>query len=64
MNPKFQPRQIAYIIETSIFVKEVYVISSSNGFCLIRYPNKKGGYRIRESRLFRTEQEALIHSHK
>lgn len=47
MNPKFQPGQIAYIIESSIFVKKVYVISSSNGFCLIRYPNKKGGYRIR-----------------
>ena len=58
MNSKFQPGQIAYIIESSIFVKEVYVISSSNGFSLIRYPNKKGGYRIRESRLFRTEAEA------
>lgn len=63
MNPKFQPGQIAYIIESSIFVKED-VISSSNGFCLIRYPNKKDGYRIRESRLFGTEQEALMHSHK
>lgn len=64
MNPKFQPGQIAYIIESSIFVKEVYVISSSNGFCLIRYHNKKGGYRIRESRFFRTEQEAQASIHK
>ena len=59
-NPKFQAGDKAFIIESSIFVKEVYVIKSSGGFCLVRYPKGSGGYRVRESRLFRTEAEAQL----
>ena len=51
MNSKFQAGDKAFIIESSIFVKEVYVIKSSKGFCLVRYPKGSGGYRVRESRL-------------
>lgn len=32
MNSKFQAGDKAFIIESSIFVKEVYVIKSSGGF--------------------------------
>ena len=60
MNSKFQAGDKAFIIESSIFVKEVYVIKSSKGFCLVRYPKGCGGYRVRESRLFRTEAEAQL----
>ncbi len=59
-NPKFQAGDKGFIIESSIFVKEVYVIKSSGGFCLVRYPKSSGGYRVRESRLFRTEAEAQL----
>lgn len=59
-HPKFQAGDKAFIIESSIFVKEVYVIKSSGGFCLVRYPKSSGGYRVRESRLFRTEAEAQL----
>ena len=59
-NPKFQTGDKAFIIESSIFVKEVYVIKSSGGFCLVRYPKSSGGYRVRESRLCRTEAEAQL----
>lgn len=59
-NPKFQAGDKAFIIESSIFVKEVYVIKSSGGFCLVRYPQGRGGYRVRESRLYRTEAEAQL----
>lgn len=59
-NPKFQAGDKAFIIESSIFVKEVYVIKSSGGFCLVRYPKSSCGYRVRESRLFRTEAEAQL----
>ena len=38
MNLKFQAGDKAFIIESSIFVKEVYVIKASGGFCLVRYP--------------------------
>lgn len=55
---KFKAGCKAFIVESSIFVKEVYVVKSSGGFCLIRYANGDGGYRVRESRLFATEEEA------
>lgn len=58
MTSKFQAGDKAFIIESSIFVKEVYVIKSSGGFRLVIYPKSSGGYRVRESRLFRTEAEA------
>lgn len=60
MNSKFQAGDKAFIIESSIFVKEVYVIKSSGGFCLVRYPKGSGGYRVRASRHFRTEAEAQL----
>ena len=60
MNSKFQAGDKAFIIESSIFVKEVYVMKSSKGFCLVRYPQGRGGYRVRESRLFRTEVETQL----
>ena len=41
-----------------IFVKEVYIVRSTGGFCLIRYVNGDGVYRVRKSRLFATEEEA------
>lgn len=55
---KFKAGGKAFIVESSIFVKEVYVVKSSGGFCLIRYANGDGGYRVRESRLFASEEEA------
>lgn len=55
---KFKAGGKAFVVESSIFVKEVYVVKSSGGFCLIRYANGDGGYRVRESRLFSTEKEA------
>lgn len=55
---KFKAGDKAFVVESSIFVKEVYIVKSSGGFCLIRYASGDGGYRVRESRLFVTEEEA------
>ena len=55
---RFKAGGKAFIVESSIFVKEVYVVKSSGGFCLIRYAHGDGWYRVRESRLFSTEEEA------
>ena len=60
MNSKFQAGDKTFIIESSIFVKEVYVIKSSGGFCLIRYPQGRGAYRVRGSRLYTTEAESQL----
>ena len=55
---KFNPGERAFIIESSIFVKEVEIVKAAGGFVTIRYPNSSGGFRVRESRLFATKDEA------
>lgn len=40
----------AFIIESSIFVKEVEIIKIAGGFVTVRYPKSSGGFRIRKSR--------------
>ena len=56
--PKFNPGDKAYIIESTIFIKEVVVVKFSGGMYLVKYPNSNGGYKVRESRLYKTESEA------
>lgn len=55
---RFNPGDKAWIIESTIFVVEVEVVKFSGGFYLIKYPKKSAGYKVRESRLYRTEAEA------
>lgn len=55
---KFNPRDKAYIIESARFVVEVEIVNASGGFYLIKYPKKGGGYKVRESRLYKTKEEA------
>ena len=55
---KFNPGDRAWIVESTIFVVEVEIVKYSGGFYLIRYPKKSGGYKVRESRLYKTEAEA------
>lgn len=57
---KFNPGDKAWIIESTIFVVEVEVVKFSGGFYLIKYPKKSGGYKVRESRLYKTEAEAKV----
>lgn len=38
----------------------MYLVKSFGGFCLVRYPKGRGGYRVRESRLYRTEAEVQL----
>lgn len=56
--PKFNPGEKAYIIESTIFIKEVEIVKYSGGMYLIKYPNSSSGYKVRESRLYKTETEA------
>ncbi len=55
---KFHRGEKAYIVESAIFVLQVEIIQQSSGFCLVKYPQKTGGYHVRESRLFKTKEEA------
>ena len=56
--PKFNPGDKAYIIESTIFIKEVVIVKFAGGMYLIKYPNSSGGYKVRESRLYKTEEDA------
>lgn len=58
--PKFNPGDKAYIIESTIFIKEVVVVKFVGGMYLIKYPNSSGGYKVRESRLYKTESDAKM----
>ena len=57
---KFNAGDKAWIIESAIFVVEVEVVRYSSGLYLIRYPNKTGGYKVKESRLYKSEAEAKL----
>ena len=60
MQPKFNLGYRAYIIESSIYVKEVEIVKVSGGFYLIKYPNKTVEYRVKESILYKNELEAKL----
>ena len=55
---KFNPGDRAWIVESTIVVVEVEIVKYSGGFYLIRYPKQGGGYKVRESRLYKTKEEA------
>ena len=61
---RFNPGDRAWIVESTIFVVVVEIVKYSGGFYLIRYPMKSGGYKVRESRLYKTEAEAKLNIRK
>ena len=61
---KFQIGDKAFIIESTIFVKEVVIVKIASGFATIKYPDSSGGFRVRESRLFAAKKEAKSNNKK
>ena len=61
---KFNPGDKAWIMESTIFVVEVEIVKYSGGFYLIKYPKKSGGYKVSESRLYKTGAEAKSYIRK
>lgn len=49
---------IAWIVESTIFVKEVEIVNVRGGFATLRFKDSNGGTRVRESRLYKTKEEA------
>lgn len=58
MVNKYSCGDIAYIIESKRFIREVEVINVFGGFCTVRFTDGSGGLKIRESKLFLTKAEA------
>jgi hypothetical protein len=48
----------AYLIESNMKVREVWVSSVSGGLYLVRFIDSDGAIRVRENRLYATKEEA------
>ena len=56
---RFKKGDIAYLIENQRRITPVKVMAVSGGFCTVRFCNSdSSAIRVRESRLFKTEEEA------
>lgn len=55
---RFKAGDKAWIVESTIFVKEVEVVNARGGFVTLRFKDSSGGMRVRESRLYKTKEEA------
>ena len=52
------PNSTAYIISAGNRIEPVAIIKYSGGFYTVRYQNREGGTRLKEHRLFVSEEEA------
>lgn len=63
MVKKYLSGDTVYIVENASRVRAATVVRSSGGFCLLRLYGG-GGTRLRETRLFRTTEEAKESIHR
>lgn len=67
---RFNEGDIVYFISSSVFIKKATVIRNAGGFCTIIFDGNgncgASGTRVRESKLYRTEEEAnvIVKQHK
>ena len=55
---KFEIGEKEFFVQSAINVKEAQVINDSGGFVTVKLPETGGGFRARESRFFKTKEEA------
>ena len=61
---KLKQGDIVYFIESSTHIRQATVLKNSAGFCTIRFDFGNcgaSGIRVRESKVFKSEQEAKNH---
>ena len=66
---KFNEGDTVYFVASSIFVRKAKVVRNAGGFCTIRFSDGNcgtSGTRVRESKLYRTQEEAnaIVKQHK
>lgn len=59
MPERWKPGDECYIVENNMHIRPAVVMRISGGFCTVKFNGK--GVRLRESRLYRTPEEAGIH---
>ena len=60
---RFNEGDVVYFVSSSVFIKKATVIRNAGGFCTIRFEDGNcgtSGTRVRESKLYRTEEEAEL----
>ena len=58
---QFNEGDVVYFVSSSIFIKKAAVVRNAGRFCTIRFEDGNcgtSGTRVRESKLYRTEEEA------
>ena len=55
---KFEKGEKVYFIQSAIYIKEAQVINDAGDFVTVRLLETGGGFRARESRFFKTKEEA------
>ena len=58
MPKKFEKGETVYFVQSAIYVKEAQVINDSGGFVTVRILETGSGFRARQSRFFKTKEEA------
>ena len=58
MPKKFEKGETVYFIQSAIYIKEAQVINDSGGYVTVRILETGGGFRARQSRFFKTKEEA------
>ena len=58
MTGKYKPGDTVYIIESVRFIRKCVVLKYSGGLYTLRFPDSGGGIKLRENRLFPTEEDA------
>ncbi len=54
----FENNSHAYIVENGRNVREVVIVRRSGDFYLVRFADRGGGIRLREGRIFATQEAA------
>ena len=60
MNKNFEIGEMVFFLQSNKYVLYSEIINIRNGFCVIRFPNAKSGTRVRLSKIYKTEEEALL----
>ena len=58
MANKYQPGDTVYIVSSVRWIKEAKVLKYAGGFYTLKFTDTGGGIKVRESRLFPTEEAA------
>lgn len=56
--PRFKAGDAAYIIENNHRIRQVIIVRYAGGFYVVRFANKDAGIRLRENRLYPSEEAA------